>query len=210
MLGSLPSFLQLPSKSLLLSKISVNTISGIVYENYIFEDDMVYIDILPKLCEEWKQFERRATIIVDQKLSEIRDKKISLSNHVQEAKDDGCNNTISYLYFELDILERKLQMILDHQMMVVRVNNNLLYRAVHQYKNESTLQSKQLRNDVMDQLDPSKPKKMRIREVDEKAEVVMDQFDPCKPMFVRTYKVDGKGEVVLGVDLFDADTMIVT
>jgi hypothetical protein len=62
----------------------------------------------------------------------------------------------------------------------------------------------------MDQLDPSKPKKMRTREVDEKREVVMNQIDPRKPKKVRTHEVDGKGEVVLGVDLFDGDTMIVT
>ncbi len=72
---------------------------------------------------------RLPTIIVDQKLSEIRDKKISLSNHVQEVKDDVCNNTLSYICFKLNKLERKSQMIFDHQMMVVRVNNNLLHKV---------------------------------------------------------------------------------
>ncbi len=170
---------------------------------------MVDIDIVSKLCEEWKQLERKTSIIVDQKLSEIRAKKILLSNHVQEAKDDVYNNTILYLCFELDELEWKSQMILDHQMTVVRVNNNLLYKFVHEDKNKSTLQSKQLRNNVMDQLDPSKPKKVRTHEIDGKGEVVMDQLDPCKRKKVRTREVDRKGEVVLGVDLFDGDTMIV-
>ncbi len=125
-------------------------------------------------------------MIVDKKLSESRDKEISLNNHVQEANNAMCNNTIAYLCFELEKLERKLQMILDHQMRVVRVNNNSLNKTVHEYKNKSTFQSKQLRNNVMDSLGLSNPKR------------------------VRTCQVDGKGEIVSGVHLFDGDTMIVT
>ncbi len=63
-------------------------------------------------------------------------------------------------------------MILDHQMRVVRVNNNLLNKVVHEDRNKSTLQSKQLRNNVMDKLGLSNPKRVRTREVYGKGEVV--------------------------------------
>ncbi len=57
-----------------------------MFSQPLFGDN--YIDFLSNLCEEWKQLEKKTTIIVDQKLSEIRDKKIVLSKHVQEAKND--------------------------------------------------------------------------------------------------------------------------
>ncbi len=58
-------------------------------------------------------------------------------------------------------------MILDHQMRVVRVDNNFLKKAVHEDKNKSTFQSKQLRNNVMDKLGLSNPQTKRSADVAE-------------------------------------------
>jgi hypothetical protein len=52
----------------------VDTICGIVYENNVGEDNKVDQDILSKLCEEWEQLEKKSTMILDQKLSELMDK----------------------------------------------------------------------------------------------------------------------------------------
>jgi hypothetical protein len=68
--------------SIVLMGDVVDTICGIFYEHYIYGDDMVGRETLSKLFEEWEKLERKTTMILDQKLSEITGKKKPLSNHV--------------------------------------------------------------------------------------------------------------------------------
>ncbi len=62
------------------------------------------------------------------------------------------NNTISYPYIKLEKLERKLQVVLDQPMMVVRDDNNLLSKELNEATKNSTLLSKQLRMDDLHKL----------------------------------------------------------
>ncbi len=75
--------------------------------------------LLSKLCAKWEKLERRLTMILDQKLRDLRDKNKLLRKDVQEANKvvlvmhGESNKLISDLCIELEKLERKSKMVLD-------------------------------------------------------------------------------------------------